>query len=260
MLGRNLSGIVAVLILVPILVLILGSGRVSAADDPALSLADLAAYRAALIDRASSTSEGPPVAVGFRELWSRPEVYQGRQVEVRGRVVRRFRQGSIGTFPPLAEVWAVAPSGDPFCLVFPEPRGKSTSTPAPEPTGTVGFVGTFLKQVRYQGGDGPRLAPLIVGPKPPVALEPAPASSKAPRPDPASSWLEGAIGLVAACFVGLVLARQHLRQPRRSREIDVEPPPFLFDLDSDLTAENAESSERKREQEERIERTGKLNM
>jgi hypothetical protein len=136
----------------------------------------------------------------------------------------------------LAEVWAVTPSGDPFCLVFPEPR----ETSALEPTGPVRFVGTFLKQVRYQGGDGPRLAPLIVGPKPPAALESAP--SKTPGPGPSIPWLEGAAGLAVACFVGLVLARQHLRRPLRPREIGVEPLPFL--VDRDLTAENAENAER----------------
>ena len=57
--------------------------------------------------------------VGFRELWDHPETYRGRRVQVEGRVVRRFRQGAFGTFPPLDEVWAVSPAGDPFCLVFP---------------------------------------------------------------------------------------------------------------------------------------------
>jgi hypothetical protein len=216
--GRVLVGNVAALALA------LGSGRASA-DGPALGLDDLAAYRAALIDRTGTNAKpgGAPVSVGFRELWSHPGAYQGRRVEVRGRVVRRFRQGAFGTFPPLAEVWAVSPAGDPFCLVYPESR----KTSAPEPTGTVRFAGTFLKQVRYQGGDGPRLAPLIVGPRPPTALEPAP--SEAPRPVPSIRWLDGTVGLAAACFVALMLARQHLRRPRRPPEPDAEPPPVFED-------------------------------
>jgi hypothetical protein len=224
MVGRVLSGIVAALTLVP------GPGRASA-EDPALGLADLAAYRAALIDRAGASSEEPVVEVGFRALWTHPQAYQGRRVQVRGRVVRRFRQGPIGTFPALAEVWAVAPSGDPFCLVFPEPEPKS----APEPTGVIRFVGTFLKQVRYQGGDGPRLAPLIVGPNPPALLEPA--TPQTPNPGPSISWTEAAVAMLAAGFVGLVLARQHLRRPRRPPDPDVEPPPSFVDS----TAENADS-------------------
>ena len=212
-----LGGIVAALALGP------GLPRASA-DDAALGIADLAAYRAALIDQPGSTSEGSPVAVGFRELWSHPEVYQGRRVQVQGRVVRRFRQGAFGTFPPLAEVWAVSPAGDPFCLVYPEPPARSAS----EPTGTVRFVGTFLKRLRYQGGDGPRLAPLIVGPKPPTALERA--SSKAPNSSRSIPWLDWMVGLVAATFVALVLAWQHLRRPaRRPLDLDAAPPPVFDD-------------------------------
>ena len=59
-------------------------------------------------------------AVKFRDLWNRPDVFRGRRVTVEGRVVRIFRQGPVGSFPPLAEVWITSPAGDPFCVVFPQ--------------------------------------------------------------------------------------------------------------------------------------------
>ncbi len=187
-------------------------------DHSELTVADLAAYRVALTE--TSTSDTPPVPITFRDLWSHPETYQGRRVQVEGRIVRRFRQGAFGTFPPLVEAWAVTPTGDPFCLVFPDPGAGDRTTPAS--TTSVRFAGTFLKRIRYQGGDMPRLAPLIVGPRPPVALarpsDPAEVRQKNP------SWLDGPIGLVITALVALILARQCLRRPVR-RPLDRDPPP-----------------------------------
>jgi hypothetical protein len=197
------------------------------ADEAALTVADLAAYRAALSPTPGANGDAtPPKAASFRELWEHPEVYRGRRVEVQGRVVRRFRQGAMGTFPALEEAWAFSsPTGNPFCLVFPV-----TAKPDPGPSGTspktrtpdeVRFVGTFLKLVQYQGADGPRLAPLIVGPASPAAAAAAPAAAtsddRGPRPAavPANglTGLGGTIALVAALLVALVLARQHMRRP-----------------------------------------------
>ena len=59
----------------------------------------------------TSNSYSPPLG-GNR-------AYAGR-VQVEGRVVRRFHQGPVGTFPALVEAWAVSGRGDPLCLVFPE--------------------------------------------------------------------------------------------------------------------------------------------
>ena len=99
--------------------------------------------------------------VGFRELWDHAATYQGRRVQVQGRLVRRFRQGSFGTFPPLEEAWVFSPAGDPFCLVFPAPRDPEereaeTKPKTPTAAGSVRFAGTFLKLIEYQGADGPR--------------------------------------------------------------------------------------------------------
>ena len=87
-----------------------------------LSLADLAGYRASLsgkptADRARASD--PPLEAKFKDLWNRPDVFRGRRITIEGRVARIFRQGALGTFPALAEVWITSPAGDPFCMVFP---------------------------------------------------------------------------------------------------------------------------------------------
>ncbi len=159
-------------------------------QDDELNLADLTAYRAALSGKATADSaraSDPPARAGFRDLWARSDAHRGRRVTVQGRVERIFRQGPVGSFPSLIQVWVYSPAGDPFCLVFPRPAGPTTPGSEPEHRAasqavnrqaadahvtppaipglgqTVEFTGTFLKMVRYTAGDGPRLAPLIVG-------------------------------------------------------------------------------------------------
>ncbi len=173
------------------------------ADDSPLTIADLDAYRLALEGKPDET----PVAVGFHELWEQPRTYQGHRVRVEGKVARSFRQGAVGSFPPLAEVWAVSPAGNPLCLVFSVKEGRKS----PAIGATVRFTGTFLTRVEYQGGDGARLAPLIVGDRPPALVGAAP--SKPPSPGGLST-LDWAIGLAVAGFVVFVLLVQHLRKPR----------------------------------------------
>lgn len=204
--------------LVSLMVLLASTAR---ADEPGLSLTDLGPYRAAI----EGKTPGPAVAVTFRELWDHPDRYQGKRVRVEGRVARRFRQEPYGTFPALVEAWAVGPSGDPFCLVFPSARDEKAEA---SPGASVRFEGTFLRRVRYQGGDVPRLAPLIVGDRAPVVTSAAPAKTTADPADDGRTRFEWGLGLAAAGLVALALARQHLRvPPRKIRETD--PPPEFVD-------------------------------
>jgi hypothetical protein len=224
-----------------------------------LSLADLAAYRAALSGKATADDarpSDPPARVGFRDLWDHPDAYRGRRVTVHGRVARIFRQGPVGSFPPLLQVWIFSTAGNPFNLVFPRPADEAGSGPTivassstegdrgpearpgptaiPGPGRTVRFTGTFLKMVRYAAGDGERLAPLIVGDRPPV---PAPAEPARPGNGPSKGGAKGAedpggagldhrggspsnwwLCLMLAVVAAGLLARQHLRgAPLRSR-------------------------------------------
>jgi len=205
----------ALRIAVLILLGVAGPDVVRAEEGP-LGLGDLAAYQAAL--RGPSEGAEAPVAVGFRELWDHPERFQGRRVQVSGTVVRRFRQGAYGTFPPLDEVWVVSPSGNPLCLVAPSEKAATAKL-----GDTVRFVGTYLKRIQYQGGDVPRLAPLVVGDRPPGVTKAAPGPSG--RGSQGWSAMDWTVGLVAVGLVVLVLGRQHLRRPVRSPlNVDVPGP------------------------------------
>jgi hypothetical protein len=188
----------------------------SAPEGGPLSLADLDAYRAAL-----EGARGRPVDAGFRDLWRSPESYRGRLVRVEGSVARRFRQAAVGKFPALAELWVTSDRGDPLCLIFPDPPGEFT------PGERVRFEGTFLKWLRYRGGDTDRLAPLIVGGRAPVAASRRAASG---MPWSGRSTLDWIIALALAAVVGVVLAMRHLQRPARRREA-VEAAPVFADQD-----------------------------
>jgi hypothetical protein len=219
-------------------------------DDPQtdhqLSLADMAGYRAALSGKPSAENaraSDPPIEVTFKDLWNRPEVFRGRRVIVGGQVTRIFRQGPVGSFPALAEVWITSSVGDPYCIVFPLPLSADRNPPGTvaataiegdisgsmattEPGKKVRFAGTFLKIVRYAGGDGARLAPLIVGDRVPEPVAPSSDSALGAGVDPAGGkgnssrmalgpayW---AIVLVVLAVCAVVLAGWHLRTPARS--------------------------------------------
>jgi hypothetical protein len=204
-----------------------------AADAPPLTIADLNGYREALSGKPSN----PPIAVGFRELWARPQSYQGKAVQVEGRLVRVFEQGSFGAFPALTEAWAVSPSGDPFCLVYPTPKDRPEKR-----TGMhVRFAGTFLRILRYEGTDGGRLAPLIVGSHVPVAFTRIAAPTQ-----PRSRWsLDWTVAGGAAVVVVAVLLMRHLRKPAPSMldpDVNLSPPAFVDQeprTDGGNVAENA---------------------
>ena len=185
------------------------------ADDSPLGLPDLEAYRVAL----SAKPDPSAISVRFRDLWDRPDEYRGRSVAVEARVARLFHQPRVGEFPPLVEAWAVSPSGDPFCLVFPQVEGR----PTPEVGASVRFSGTFLKRIKYSGQDAARLAPLIVGPE-------APSSPKAASEAEGMSWssVDWMMAVAACLVVGLVLARRHLARPAPSTPA-YEPPPMFVD-------------------------------
>ncbi|WP_152052397.1 hypothetical protein [Tautonia marina] len=204
-------------------------------DDP-LTLADLDAYRKALQPDEPGSADPQPVT--FADLWERPDDWLGRRVVIEGRAARRFHQGAIGEYPPLVELWIASRTGNPTCLVYPEPEGGD-----PTPLGgTVRFVGTYHKRVRYEAADEPRLAPLLVGPEAPELIRgPARGRWQPIGPFRQVDWL---VGLIVAAAVVSVIVRQVLARPRprrRVREaIDGPPPEFL---DGPAHADAAEARE-----------------
>lgn len=235
--------------------------RASSQDDHSqpshqLSLADLAGYRKALSGKPTADDareSDPPTQVKFKDLWNRPDVFRGRRITIQGRVARIFRQGPVGSFPPLAEVWVTTPAGDPFCMVFPQPGstdgdhpqtatgvqalsgekplaleqehpGTEPDAAMPELGRMVRFTGTFLKMVSYAGGDGARLAPLVVGDRLPIAVAPKPAIGHSATGGAAFDATGGeshagmtpgliywAVGLAVLALGAVILARWHLR-------------------------------------------------
>jgi hypothetical protein len=201
-----------------------------------LGLADLAAYRAALSGKATADAgeAGASVApsrVSFRDLWDHPDTWSGRRVSIRGRLVRAFRQQAFGEFPPLVEAWLSTPQGDLFCVVHPQPGPEQSD---PQIGNQVRFTGTFLKMIRYAAADTIRLAPLIVGDRPPVkdeatkaALETSGSTPVVQQPSEASRatglWPFG-LGLGLLITLALLLAWYQLNKPatlrRRGSERD----------------------------------------
>jgi hypothetical protein len=207
------------------LALILCLGVLAVPDESALSLTDLSPYRAALEAGSGPSVAGEPVT--FRDLWERPEAYEGRRVRVEGRVVRRFRQPAVGRFPPLTELWIVADTRDPFCLVFPTAEAPESLGEALSSGERVRFEGTYLKTIRYAGADEPRLAPLIVGPQPPVISTVDPLADILPRREFAA--LDWAVGLIVGGLVVLLLLRQTMVRPIRQANLpsNTPAPPFI---------------------------------
>jgi hypothetical protein len=212
-----------------------------------LTLADLAAYRIALTGKSTKNDaevSDRPTRVTFSELWHHPLVYRGRRVTIEGRVARIFRQGPVGSFPALAEVWIDSTDGGPFCVVAPQDKiqgtvsnqgqrldGAARSRAIPQLGQSIRFTGTFLKLLRYAAGDGNRLTPLIVGDEGPVptvnARTPRRKSSNdsgheetradrfdAPLDRSAGSLSTWALAILLAGVAAGVLAWQHCRTPR----------------------------------------------
>lgn len=174
-------------------------------DGSRLSSADLPAYR-----RALEPASGPAEPAGFRDLWARPEAYQGRRVRVEGRVVRRFAQPPFGEFPALTELWVVTPDNNPLCLVYPTPDVEHDHLGT-----TVTFTGTSLRRILYQGGDAPRLAPLIVGGRPPEPSGRAePVDATAFRLPTWAYWTSGAALAAGLAFLAAWL---QMRRPTPRR-------------------------------------------
>ncbi|WP_435010246.1 hypothetical protein P12x_001496 [Tundrisphaera lichenicola] len=191
------------------------------AEDSSLTLGDLEAYRQALENQRDLS----PKLVGFRDLWSHPAEYLGRPVRVEGRIKRQFQQAAVGEFPPLVEAWILSSVDDPICLVFPIKQDR----PPPADGTWVRFDGTYLKRLRYQGGDVARVAPLLVGPEAPTIVESG-ASVEFGRSWSSTHWI---MGLGVAAMVALVLARRHFSRPI-SQPISIEPPPVFVDVEPDL--------------------------
>jgi hypothetical protein len=137
-------------------------------DRTAMSFRDNAAY-AYLLEKARKQSPSDLARQSRRDvllthLWERPEQYRGVPVHLLGTAMRVLRfESKLSKTGWLYEAWIVTPEASryPYSCVFedvPEgfPLGPSVSE-------RVVFNGYFLKLMKYQAGDVPRGAPVLVG-------------------------------------------------------------------------------------------------
>jgi hypothetical protein len=102
--------------------------------------------------------------VGFAHLWERPAHYRGVPIHLQGtaRLVFRY-ESKMSRTGWLYEAWIVTPDSlrNAYVCVFEDaPKGLPIGSNLSE---RVVFNGYFLKLMKYQAGDVPRAAPLLVG-------------------------------------------------------------------------------------------------
>lgn len=177
-------------------------------------VARISGYKAALTE----TPTGRAVPVRFRDLWDRPKAYEGRRVQVEGRLMRQFSGPSAGELPERVESWIATESGDLICLV--SLASSQRENPGPHST-PLQFDGTFLGLIDYESGDVTRRAPLVVGPTQPRRVS---RGQIVTQRTSLADWL-----LAAACliFVVMMLGRVAMRRPptlypRPSNSVDFE--------------------------------------
>jgi hypothetical protein len=140
----------------------------SVTDRTPMSFRDNAAY-SLLLSRARGKTAGELAALCRRDvvlahLWQTPELYRGVGIHLEGNANRVIRYQSTQSGNGwLYEAWIFTPDAPkvPYVCVFEAaPRGLPIG---PNVTERVVFNGYFLKLMRYQAGDVPRGAPVLVG-------------------------------------------------------------------------------------------------
>jgi len=140
----------------------------SVTDRTPMSLRDNAAY-SVLLARAHEKSANELAAASRRDiflphLWETPELYRGVPVHLLGAARQVLRYPSKLTPRGwLYEAWIFTPEATrvPYVCVFEDaPEGLPIGTNISE---RVVFNGYFLKVMKYQAGDVPRGAPVLIG-------------------------------------------------------------------------------------------------
>jgi len=133
-----------------------------AREDPVIEPVGLADWPA--LDRAlKRPSPGSGRIVSFRELWSARPGLGDEPVLIAGVVYRRFRSEPRGQFPSLEEIW-VRTDDDGLAVVTNVVPSKSEKNAADRtaPGSPVRLVAYFLRKIRYEAEDEPRIAPWLV--------------------------------------------------------------------------------------------------
>jgi hypothetical protein len=184
-------------------------------DKTPVSFRDMAAYDA-LLTRTRHTTAADLAAdarrdVFYAHLWSHPGSYRGVPVHLLGTARRiLYYPSKLSRTGWLYEAWVVTPESqnNPYVCVFEDvPEGLPVG---PDVSERVVFNGYFLKLLRYEAGDVPRAAPLLVGR---LGWTPGPAAE--PSANRSVYWI--AAGVAVAFMVSLARWTLHLRSSLRPR-------------------------------------------
>ncbi len=137
-------------------------------DRTPMSFRDNAAY-AYLLEKARKLTPAELAAQSRRDvllthLWERPELYRGVPIHVLGTARRVLRfESKLSKTGWLYEAWIITSDATKFpysCVFEDAPDGFPLSSDVSE---RVVFNGYFLKIMKYQAGDKPRGAPVLIG-------------------------------------------------------------------------------------------------
>jgi hypothetical protein len=166
--------------------------------------------------------------VFYTHLWERPELYRGIPIHLEGTLLKTLAHEQfnekIAPKKRVLEVWFSTPESRPFPYVV--------MVEDPPPGLVVGFDQNeriivdayFLRLLRYDAGDAPRAAPLLVGKVRWAKADPNSGAPAVAAPDLWSAWLPyGACALIVV-YLGFRIAFQ----VRRSRRPVVPRQSFLL--------------------------------
>ncbi len=163
--------------------------------------------------------------VFFAHLWDQPQKFRGVPIRLDGTARRvLYHESKQSRTGWLYEIWMFTPDsqGHPYVCVSEEaPKGFPVGNNISE---RVVFYGYFLKLMKYDAGDLPRAAPLLIGRI--VWTAPAPSGS----PNRSVYWLAGAVAMMftISLFRWIYQLRRSLAPRPR--------PSFLLDRPNDEIA------------------------
>ncbi len=154
--------------------------------------------------------------VTFAHLWNSPDLYRGKVITVKGRLVRvRKLEATLAAqaadIPFVYEGWIFGATkrSHPFCVLFPVlPDGLEVAESMDR---EVVFHGYFIKKMKYRAGDNAKFleTPVLIGPSVLPATEAAPTTLTSTVSMIAITWV---FVLIAGAALCLVLVGWYLRR------------------------------------------------
>ncbi len=185
-----------------------------ARSDPVVEAVGLADWPK--LDKAlKRRSQGTGRIVSFRELWQADAKLADEPLIISGVVYRRFRTEPRGQFPSLEELW-IRTDDDGLAVVtnVVPPHAEKPDLDRTAPGSAVRLVAWFLRKIRYEAEDEPRIAPWLAS----TGFEKSAESADGTTPviaSPANDKL--VFFVILAVIVAITLLRLMLLWSDRSR-------------------------------------------